>query len=308
MHYVIGDVHGCYKELKLILNKIDNKDPDAIIYFVGDWIDRGPQTADVMQWVVDNITTRGKYRSVRGNHDQEALDWYRKEFIPWSRRKHDSSEILPETTYDFSTVVDNSFNRDPDLLKPFFKKVIKAMPFNATVETTTIGNVNMTYRICHASYSNKKRTNLNQINLYERNYWGYNFDNEIVVHGHTPTISQDYRLRGKADEELPGMIGYRPCDINVDGGCCFFENYPGLACMLCGICLETLEEFYPYSLEERIMEGAKLLVKDYYLPLPEALSEDEKLQMIYKLNMERYLTKKANEYREMLLEMIGLKN
>ena len=62
------------------------------------------------------------------------------------------------------------------------------------------------------------------------------------------------------------------------------------------------------SLEERIMEGAKLLVKDYYLPLPEALSEDEKLQMIYKINMERYLTKKPNEYREMLLEMIGLKN
>ncbi len=78
MHYVIGDVHGCYKELKLLINKIESRDTDAIIYFVGDWVDRGPQVADVMQWVVDNITTDGKYRSVRGNHDQEAMDWYNK--------------------------------------------------------------------------------------------------------------------------------------------------------------------------------------------------------------------------------------
>lgn len=31
MHYVIGDVHGCFKELKLLLNKTESKDPDAIL-------------------------------------------------------------------------------------------------------------------------------------------------------------------------------------------------------------------------------------------------------------------------------------
>lgn len=35
MHYVIGDVHGCYDELMLLLQKIDAKDKDARYIFVG---------------------------------------------------------------------------------------------------------------------------------------------------------------------------------------------------------------------------------------------------------------------------------
>ena len=40
MHYVIGDVHGCYDELMRLLQKIEEKDNDAIIYFVGAYIIR----------------------------------------------------------------------------------------------------------------------------------------------------------------------------------------------------------------------------------------------------------------------------
>ncbi len=50
------------------------------------------------------------------------------------------------------------------------------------------------------------------------------------------------------------MIGYLRNDKNVDGGCFIGKNdsrklpYP---CMLCAICLETLEEIYPRTLEEQ---------------------------------------------------------
>ena len=43
MHYVIGDVHVCYDELMLLLQKIEAKDKDARYIFVGDFIDRGKQ-------------------------------------------------------------------------------------------------------------------------------------------------------------------------------------------------------------------------------------------------------------------------
>lgn len=308
MHYVIGDVHGCFKELKLLLNKIEAIDSEAIIYFVGDWIDRGEQVADVMQWVVDNITTTGKYRSVRGNHDQEAYDWYNACFLPWIKEEHGFYDPLPKTYYDFASVVDNCFNRNPEALKPFFDKVNSSMPLNTTIDITTTGGANVTYRICHA-WHNKDDNKEKQFytNLYERYYRGYYANDEIIIHGHTPTISHDYILRGYYGEERPGMIGYRHNDINVDGGCCFQKGHLYYPCMLCGICLETLEEFYSHSIEERFMENVKYMVSQVRGDLIKNMPDEaDIIQEILNGPVKEYTDIKDNSYRQKLLNKLGL--
>lgn len=61
MHYVIGDVHGYYKTL---LALIDLLPKDAEIIFVGDLIDRGPRSAEVVSF----IREKG-YACVKGNHE-----------------------------------------------------------------------------------------------------------------------------------------------------------------------------------------------------------------------------------------------
>lgn len=74
--YVIGDVHGCYKELMLLLNNIEKIDTDANYIFVGDLLDRGPGNIEMARWAFENISKNGKYRSVCGNHDAGITDWY----------------------------------------------------------------------------------------------------------------------------------------------------------------------------------------------------------------------------------------
>lgn len=64
---IIGDVHGCYYTL-LELLKILPKDQD--IYFVGDLIDRGKNSRQV----IDLIIKKG-YKSSRGNHEQMMVDF-----------------------------------------------------------------------------------------------------------------------------------------------------------------------------------------------------------------------------------------
>ena len=49
MHYVIGDIHGCYQDMIALLNKIESQDQDAQIIFVGDFIDRGPDVDKVLE-------------------------------------------------------------------------------------------------------------------------------------------------------------------------------------------------------------------------------------------------------------------
>lgn len=306
MHYVIGDIHGCYQELIRLLDVIDTMDNEATIYFVGDWIDRGPQVAEVMNWVTDNVTVAGKYQSVRGNHDQEALEWYYKEFKRWQKKENHDEKQIPETKYDFAEVVVHDFECDPKKLNPFFTKV-KKMPYSKRIKVTTSGGVQVTYRLCHAWYSGKSHgKGRKNENLYARRFGG-NFDsNEIIVHGHTPTISQDYRHSGQQCEDRPGLIGYRNNAINVDGGCCYHREYSSYACMLCAICLENLEEIYPYSLEERLMKGAHMRAEDI-LP-PNVLSDEIEAMatVCYEDVLRQYVNKDSSRYRQLLLERLGL--
>lgn len=65
---VIGDVHGHYDALISLLTAIA-PDKDDEIYFLGDLIDRGPQSAEVVNFVIKN-----KYNCLLGNHEVMLLD------------------------------------------------------------------------------------------------------------------------------------------------------------------------------------------------------------------------------------------
>jgi serine/threonine protein phosphatase 1 len=65
---VIGDVHGHYEGLMLLLEKIAPTSEDQI-YFLGDLIDRGPQSAQVVEFVRQN-----DYLCLLGNHEQMLLN------------------------------------------------------------------------------------------------------------------------------------------------------------------------------------------------------------------------------------------
>lgn len=65
---VIGDVHGHYKGLMNLLEAIAPGSEDQL-YFLGDLIDRGPHSAEVVKFV-----QRSPYNCLLGNHEQLLLD------------------------------------------------------------------------------------------------------------------------------------------------------------------------------------------------------------------------------------------
>ncbi len=61
---VIGDIHGCYFTLKELVSQIKNKYPDIKLYSVGDLVDRGNFSYEVINFIVSE-----KIRFTPGNHD-----------------------------------------------------------------------------------------------------------------------------------------------------------------------------------------------------------------------------------------------
>ncbi len=65
---VIGDVHGHYDTLLALLDTISPTSEDEL-YFLGDLIDRGPKSAQVVDLVM-----RNQFKCLRGNHEEMLLD------------------------------------------------------------------------------------------------------------------------------------------------------------------------------------------------------------------------------------------
>jgi len=61
---VIGDIHGCYFTLTELYQEIKNKYPDIQVYAVGDLVDRGNKSYEVVEFILDN-----KILFTPGNHD-----------------------------------------------------------------------------------------------------------------------------------------------------------------------------------------------------------------------------------------------
>ena len=76
--YAIGDIHGCLVELNALLAKIEDDsaayDGDARLIFLGDYVDRGPDSKGVLDRLLAT-PDRFKTHFVRGNHDQILLDF-----------------------------------------------------------------------------------------------------------------------------------------------------------------------------------------------------------------------------------------
>ena len=81
---IIGDVHGCIEELRLLLERLgytglpDNAVPPAgrKAVFVGDLVDRGPDSPGVLRLVLA-MTEAGHAFCVPGNHDAKLARWIR---------------------------------------------------------------------------------------------------------------------------------------------------------------------------------------------------------------------------------------
>ncbi len=78
--FVIGDVHGCIHTLKNLIKQLPKK---SDIIFVGDLVDKGLYSKDVVEFIIEN-----GYKSTMGNHEQLMIEnILKKEKTSWGTLK-----------------------------------------------------------------------------------------------------------------------------------------------------------------------------------------------------------------------------
>ncbi len=76
--YAIGDIHGCFDLLQALTAMIerDMKEVPAarvVEVYVGDYVDRGPDTRDVVEWLIETPPLGKERACLMGNHEDMLL-------------------------------------------------------------------------------------------------------------------------------------------------------------------------------------------------------------------------------------------
>ena len=79
-HLVLSDIHGCSRTFKELLNKIGLSNDDTLI-LLGDYIDRGNDSAGVIDLIIELQNKGYNIFPLRGNHEENLINAH-KEYPP----------------------------------------------------------------------------------------------------------------------------------------------------------------------------------------------------------------------------------
>lgn len=197
---IIGDVHGCYDELQLLLEKlgyniqetaegrftVDAPDSRKAV-FVGDLVDRGPENVKVLKLVMDMVD-QDKAICVPGNHESKLLRWLRGRNV---QLKH-GLQITTE-----------QINQEPAEFKNELERFINGLISHYVFDH---GHLVVAHAGMRESYQGRGSGAIRSFALYgetsgETDEYGlpirYNWAKDyrgkaLVVYGHTPTLVAEF--------------------------------------------------------------------------------------------------------------------
>ena len=222
--FSIEDIHGCLKQLISLQKKILNtngfkKDNDLLVY-IGDYIDRGPHSKDVINQIIKLQKENIKSIFLMGNHEQVMIDFL---FNKINNLKYwlnlGADQTFKSYKIEVAEFIKDGFGDDKiDRLRSVLLNELsdEHIHFLKNLRLSySVGN----YLFVHAGI-NPEKTLKDQDKmdlLWSRSdkFFDKNFKFEkIIVHGHTP-------------EERVINFPYR---INVDIGC-FFSGKLSCVCL-----------------------------------------------------------------------------
>jgi serine/threonine protein phosphatase 1 len=195
--FAIGDIHGCFDPFReMVEDKIKIRKSDRII-LLGDYIDRGYQSKEVVDFI---LNLRGKgfdIISLIGNHESMLLDALENE-------KYLSNWILnggAETLFSFKV---DSIKKLSIRYVNFFTSLLYYYSQDQ-------------FLFVHAGFNNEISEPFEDrdpmIWLRREEYSSPVFREKIIVHGHTPIPFQRCRDLVKSGKKV----------INIDTGCVYDE-------------------------------------------------------------------------------------
>jgi protein phosphatase len=212
---IIGDIHGCFDELSLLLNDlgyhVHNQPENELKYtvahpegrrliFLGDLVDRGPKTADVLKLVMSAVQS-GSAFCVPGNHDQKLL---KKLLGKGVQIKHGLAETLEQLSHEPLEFHNKVRSFIDSLVSHYVLDDSKLVVAHAGLKEEMQGRGSGAVR--EFCLYGETTGETDEFGLPVRYNWALDYRGKaMVVYGHTPVPEVEWLNR----------------TINIDTGCVF---------------------------------------------------------------------------------------
>jgi len=212
MRYAISDIHGCAKTFQHLVKEVLQLKPADELFLLGDYIDRGPDSKGVIDFILELKRAGFKVRALSGNHEAMML----------------------EALEDTESLRHWNLNGGRQTLASFGLTAIRDIPqsYWAFLLNLEYYIELEDYLLVHAGFNFKAEDPFTDTDSM---LWIRNFPvdqavlgNRRIVHGHTPTPVQ----------KIAQSIADKAQVINIDGGCVYTDRMPGLG-FLTAINLDT---------------------------------------------------------------------
>ena len=111
----IGDVHGNYDALMLLMDAISPLNEDKV-YFLGDLINRGAKSAQVVEFIRES-----PYYCVLGNHERMFLDYFQSKRI--------TKQVIEKAAFNYKETIHSYLQFDISLLPAHLEWFSKLPPY-----------------------------------------------------------------------------------------------------------------------------------------------------------------------------------
>ena len=193
--FAISDIHGCFKPFyELVINTIKLKKSDQL-FLLGDYIDRGEQSKEVIDFIIDLNRQGFDVTTLIGNHEVMLLDsYYNHELEPLWMMNNGASTLM-------SFGIDNIRNIDIHYLEFL----------NSLEYYKIVGNI----IFVHAGFNDQSINPFADLPsmIWESRHSYHNplLKDKIIIHGHRPNLISNLKI----------LIEEKANVIPIDTGCVY---------------------------------------------------------------------------------------
>lgn len=205
--YVITDIHGCAKTFRALISKVLKPDPEDHIFLLGDYIDRGPDSRNVFDFVFELLDKGFKITAIRGNHEQFLLNSLDDifEFETWKSYNGGDTTLSSFGVHDVHEIPDK------------YLSFMNTLPFYISLKD---------YYLVHAGF-NFRRSDPFEDKMAMINIRNFPVDVRVlngkkIIHGHTPT------KRAIIEKNIANKEALL---FNLDAGC-VYKKFAGMGNLL----------------------------------------------------------------------------